>query len=60
MFLYFLVCVVQLVIEGTTQFHHHANEIEIIRDFMQKDHICSPHLSQRKCLCRCVNNVESC
>jgi len=26
---------IQLVIEGTFQFHHYANELEIIRDFMQ-------------------------
>ena len=29
--------VVQLVKEGTSQFHHYANELEIIRDFMKKD-----------------------
>jgi len=29
--------VVQLVIEGTSQFHHYANELEMFRDFMKKD-----------------------
>jgi len=29
--------VVQLVKEGTSQFHHYANELDIIRDFMKKD-----------------------
>lgn len=27
---------VQLVTDETSQFHHHANELEIIRDFIQK------------------------
>lgn len=35
--------VVQLVKEGTSQFHHYANELEIIKDFMKKDWTISLH-----------------
>jgi len=35
--------VIQLVTEGTFQFHHYANELAFIRDFMQNDWTISLH-----------------
>jgi len=40
--------VVQLVKEGTSLFHHYANELEIIRDFMKKDWTISLHHTFRE------------
>ena len=40
--------VVQLVIEGTSQFHHYSNELEIIKDFMAKDWTISLHNTLRE------------
>jgi len=40
--------VVQLVKEGTSQFHHYANELEIIQDFMKKDWTISLHHTFRE------------
>jgi len=40
--------VVQLVTEGTSQFHHYLNELEIIRDFMAKDWTISLHHTFRE------------